>query len=187
MGEQVFVELQRIVAQLTDSAELQRFKTLRLTLNDVVNNLLHDCKGPTRLMISNLINIELAYMNTNHEDFIGGGAAVSKLFESMAADHRAEESQEQHQLAQPQMGHPQGPPRPMQPAQPSRPAGPPQGQGQGQGQGQEGGFFGRYFGGAPGALLNPINPIDLPPLLLPMHKAWHQLNNPCALNCRSPP
>merc|ERR1712137_29311 len=37
------------------------------------------------------------------------------------------------------------------------------------------------------ALLNPINPIDLPPLLLPMHKAWHQLNNPCALNCRAPP
>ena len=145
--EQVFVELQRIVAQLTDSAELQRFKTLRLTLNDVVNNLLHDCKGPTRLMISNLINIELAYMNTNHEDFIGGGAAVSKLFESMAADHRAEEQQQQQQQLgdRPQSSSGGPPPRPSAPPQRTarEPAQPQSNQ-------PEGGFFGRYFGGNPG-------------------------------------
>jgi len=148
--EQVFVELQRIVAQLTDSHELQRFKNLRLTLNDVVNNLLHDCKGPTRMMISNLISIELAYMNTNHEDFIGGGAAVSKLFESMAADHRAEEGGQQQLLGAPPghsvPPHGQAPPRPMQPNQPQRSISPQPG--------QEGGFFGRYFGGAPNGAPN---------------------------------
>jgi len=157
--EQVFAELQRIVAQLTESKELQRFKNLRVTLIDVVNTLLLDCKAPTRMMISNLINIELAYMNTNHEDFIGGGAAVSKLFESMAADHRAEEQQQQQQLtAGPQSGGGAPPPRTSAggpPPQRTAREAPSQPQGQ-----QEGGFFGRYFGGQGG---NPGQQQQQPP------------------------
>ena len=51
---------------------------------EVVNELLVNCKMPSRKMISNLIAIELAYINTNHPDFVGGGGAISKIFEKMA-------------------------------------------------------------------------------------------------------
>jgi len=142
--EQVFTELQRIVSQLTESKELQRFKNLKLRLSDVVNNLLHDCKIPTRLMISNLINIELAYVNTNHEDFIGGGGAVSQLFETMAHDHQLQQQQQQQssQTYNPTGGPPQQPQRPPQQSQQ-----PQQPQSSQPSQQPEGGFFGRYFGG----------------------------------------
>mmetsp|Transcript_34279 Transcript_34279/g.58692 ORF Transcript_34279/g.58692 Transcript_34279/m.58692 type:complete len:745 (+) Transcript_34279:37-2271(+) len=165
--EQVFVELQRIVSTLTETKELQRFKNLRVRLADVVNNLLLDCKIPTRLMISNLINIELAYINTNHEDFIGGGGAVSELFKTMAADHEQQAPPTYsptggpvpgNQPGQsPQAGHP--PQRP--PTQPN------QGQpnpGQSNPQGNNG-FFGRYFaGGAPNQPNQPNQPPNQPPL-----------------------
>ena len=85
-AEQVYLELQRIIKQIAESKELQRFKNLKIRLVDEVNTLLQDCKSPTRAMISNLIKIELAYINTNHEDFIGGGGAVSQLFQTMAVD-----------------------------------------------------------------------------------------------------
>jgi len=38
---------------------------------------------PTQSMISNLIAIELAHINTSHPDFIGGSRAVSQLMERM--------------------------------------------------------------------------------------------------------
>jgi hypothetical protein len=39
---------------------------------EVVNNLLRKCVQPTHTMISNLVKIELSYINTSHPDFIGG-------------------------------------------------------------------------------------------------------------------
>lgn len=33
---------------------------------------------PAKQMVSNLINIELSYINTNHPDFIGGSRAVTR-------------------------------------------------------------------------------------------------------------
>ena len=81
--EFVYDELQRIVGNL-EIKELMRFQTLREKIVEVANNLLTQCKVPTRQMIQNLIAIELAYINTNHEDFIGGGGAMAKMFEKMA-------------------------------------------------------------------------------------------------------
>jgi len=49
-----------------------------------VNTLLQKCRDPTKKMISNLVAIELAYINTNHPDFIGGGGAINSIFERMA-------------------------------------------------------------------------------------------------------
>ncbi len=40
---------------------------------------------PTKTMINNLVHVELAYINTNHPDFIGGSKAVSSLMDRMAA------------------------------------------------------------------------------------------------------
>ncbi|CAM9393090.1 unnamed protein product, partial [Heterosigma akashiwo] len=34
---------------------------------------------PTQSLISNLVKVELAYVNTRHPDFIGGSKAVAQL------------------------------------------------------------------------------------------------------------
>lgn len=41
-------------------------------------------KSPTKSMISNLINVEMAYVNTNHPDFVGGDGAITAILERMA-------------------------------------------------------------------------------------------------------
>lgn len=81
--ELIHEELQRIIAQL-ESKELQRFQVLRARVMEVVNNLLHSCKMPTRKMISNILAIQQAHINTSHENFIGGTGAIYKAFEQMA-------------------------------------------------------------------------------------------------------
>lgn len=69
-------EMQKMIGQ-TDIIEFHRFPDLRDRIMEVVNQLLKDCILPTSKMISNLIQIELAYINTSHPDFIGGKAAVA--------------------------------------------------------------------------------------------------------------
>lgn len=46
---------------------------------EIVNQLLRHSVLPTQKMISNLIMVELAYINTSHPDFIGGKQAVAQL------------------------------------------------------------------------------------------------------------
>lgn len=67
----VFDELQRMAAQC-EPIEFQRFPELRERMVEVVSSLLRRCVSPTQLMISNLVKIELSYINTSHPDFIGG-------------------------------------------------------------------------------------------------------------------
>lgn len=81
----VFDELLRMAAQC-ETTELTRFPELRDRVVEVVNHMLRKCVGPTQMMISNLINIELAYINTSHPDFIGGSRAVAQLMEKMAQE-----------------------------------------------------------------------------------------------------
>jgi len=59
--------------------ELSRFPELRERLFEIVNQLLRNCVAPTQKMISNLVQIELAYINTAHPDFIGGKLALGKV------------------------------------------------------------------------------------------------------------
>jgi dynamin 1-like protein len=74
----VFDELQRIASQ-SEPSELTRFPNLRDRMVEVVSYLLKRCVGPTQMMVSNLVKIELAYINTSHPDFIGGSQAVARL------------------------------------------------------------------------------------------------------------
>lgn len=74
----VFAEMQRMAYQ-SDSGELDRFPHLRDRVFEIVNQILRSCLAPTQTMISNIINIELAYINTSHPDFIGGKQAVAQL------------------------------------------------------------------------------------------------------------
>lgn len=80
--ELVFDELQRITLQC-NNRELSRFAELNDRLYEVVNKLLRSCLAPTQEMISNLIKIELSYINTNHPDFIGGSRAVANLMDRL--------------------------------------------------------------------------------------------------------
>jgi dynamin 1-like protein len=145
--ELVHDELQRIVAQL-ENKELLRFANLREQVVEVVNSMLNNYKVPTKEMICNLIKIELAFINTNHPDFVGGDGAITTILEKMAKI----ESEKQAALnPAPQPGQPpvQQPARPTQPqpqpkvvqppAQPPAvPAGP--------GNSAEQGFFNIFFG-----------------------------------------
>lgn len=92
--DHVHKELMKIVEQL-ESKDLQRYQVLRARVIGVVHNLLRDRVQPTKEMIVNLINIEKGYINTTHEDFIGGGQAIGKLFEKMAMQKQEEARQGQ--------------------------------------------------------------------------------------------
>ena len=74
----IYEELQRIAAQ-SEPKELTRFPVLKERMVEVVSSLLKRCVSPTQLMVSNMVKIELAYINTSHPDFIGGSRAVSRL------------------------------------------------------------------------------------------------------------
>ena len=81
----VFDELQRIASQC-EPIEFQRFPKLRDHMIEVVSNLLRRCVSPTQMMVSNLVKIELSYINTSHPDFIGGSRAVARLMERLSKD-----------------------------------------------------------------------------------------------------
>jgi len=81
----VYDELQRIAAQ-SEPTELTRYPNLRDRMMDVVSALLKRSVGPTQMWVSNLVRIELSYINTNHPDFIGGSRAVARLMEKMSIE-----------------------------------------------------------------------------------------------------
>mmetsp|Transcript_18703 Transcript_18703/g.26342 ORF Transcript_18703/g.26342 Transcript_18703/m.26342 type:complete len:864 (+) Transcript_18703:54-2645(+) len=80
--ELVYEELQRIASQC-EPTELTRFPHLRERIVTVVSDLLRRAVAPTQIMVSNLIKIELAYINTSHPDFIGGSRAVTRLMQKV--------------------------------------------------------------------------------------------------------
>ncbi len=61
-------ELQRVAIQ-SETPELKRFRILNEKVNDVVRAFLDGKAEETRQMVSNIINIELAHINTRHPSF----------------------------------------------------------------------------------------------------------------------
>lgn len=47
----------------------------------VVTELLNECRSPSRTMIRNLVQIELAFVNTAHPDFVGAEGAINSIVE----------------------------------------------------------------------------------------------------------
>ncbi|KAI0364548.1 hypothetical protein BV20DRAFT_955990 [Pilatotrama ljubarskyi] len=74
--ELVYEELVKICHNCT-SAELQRFPRLHAQLVEVVSELLRERLGPTTEYTQSLIDIQTAYINTNHPAFISGSAAAA--------------------------------------------------------------------------------------------------------------
>lgn len=75
--ELVYEELQRIIQYcLSHIRDFQRFPTLREQMNSVVMSLIRKRLPITNQMVESLIAIEVAYINTNHPDFVGGTRAA---------------------------------------------------------------------------------------------------------------
>ncbi|XP_006461708.1 hypothetical protein AGABI2DRAFT_185821 [Agaricus bisporus var. bisporus H97] len=75
--ELVYEELVKICHNCTCS-ELERFPRLHAQLVEVVSELLRERLGPTSEYAQSLIEIQAAYINTNHPAFISGTAAASQ-------------------------------------------------------------------------------------------------------------
>lgn len=75
--ELVYEELVKICHNCT-SAELQRFPRLHAQLIEVVSELLRERLGPTSEYAQSLIEIQAAYINTNHPSFLSGTALASQ-------------------------------------------------------------------------------------------------------------
>lgn len=87
----VYDEMIRMCLQ-SDTNEINRFPLLRDRLFEVVNSLLRNCLKPAQAMISNLIKVELAHINTSHPDFIGGKKAILSLQKGNSANDAASNS-----------------------------------------------------------------------------------------------
>lgn len=75
--ELVYEELVKICHNCT-SVELQRFPRLHAQLIEVISELLRERLGPTSEYTQSLIEIQSAYINTNHPAFIPGSALAAR-------------------------------------------------------------------------------------------------------------
>ncbi|CAG9332333.1 unnamed protein product [Blepharisma stoltei] len=74
----VYEELKQIIYKL-DIPELERFSNLKEKVSEVINNLLSRCLEPTGHMISDIVEVEMGYINSKHPQFIGGTNAILEL------------------------------------------------------------------------------------------------------------
>jgi dynamin GTPase len=51
--------------------QMGRFPVLREEVERIVNTRIRECEQKTKDQLKLFVDIELSYMNTNHDDFIG--------------------------------------------------------------------------------------------------------------------
>ncbi|KAF1959190.1 dynamin-1 [Byssothecium circinans] len=76
--ELVYEELIKI-CHTCGSTELTRYPRLQGKLIEVVSDLLRERLGPCAQYVASLIDIQRAYINTNHPNFLGAAAAMSSV------------------------------------------------------------------------------------------------------------
>ncbi|KAH7076797.1 Dynamin central region-domain-containing protein [Paraphoma chrysanthemicola] len=76
--ELVYEELIKI-CHTCGSTELTRYPRLQGKLIEVVSDLLREQLGPCSTYVGSLIDIQRAYINTNHPNFLGAAAAMSSV------------------------------------------------------------------------------------------------------------
>lgn len=76
--ELVYEELIKI-CHTCGSTELSRYPRLQGKLIEVVSDLLRERLGPCATYVGSLIDIQRAYINTNHPNFLGAAAAMSSV------------------------------------------------------------------------------------------------------------
>jgi len=82
----VLDEMQRIIQNCGTHREMDRFPKLSEKIISVVTNLLRQRHEPTNQMVSNLVKIELAFINNRHPDFDTSGA-YGKSFDNQSHKH----------------------------------------------------------------------------------------------------
>ncbi|GFR97688.1 dynamin-1-like protein [Elysia marginata] len=102
--ELVHEEMQRMIQHCGTQQEMLRFPKLHERIVDVVTNLLRQRLPPTNTMVENLVQVELAYINTKHPDFAeahlvhramtGGGMD----FDSQRVSHQQQQQQQRNML-----------------------------------------------------------------------------------------
>lgn len=92
--ELVYEELMKIVHSICsagDSQEMTRFPRLQSKLMETVSDLLRERLGPTIKYVESMIEIQQAYINTNHPNFVGAAKAMAIVVE----ERRKQREQEQ--------------------------------------------------------------------------------------------
>jgi dynamin 1-like protein len=82
--ELVYEELIKI-CHTCGSTELTRYPRLQGKLIEVVSDLLREQLGPCSTYVASLIDIQRAYINTNHPNFLGAAAAMSSVIQDKEA------------------------------------------------------------------------------------------------------
>ncbi|ANB14464.1 dynamin-related GTPase DNM1 [Sugiyamaella lignohabitans] len=85
--ELVYEELMKICHNC-GSTELSRYPKLQAKLIEVISDLLRERLGPTSAYVSSLIDIQRAYINTNHPNFVGAAAAMASVLEEKQAKEK---------------------------------------------------------------------------------------------------
>ncbi|ELU44053.1 dynamin-2 [Rhizoctonia solani AG-1 IA] len=111
--ELVYEELVKICHNCT-SKELVRFPKLHAELIETVSELLRERLGPTSDYTQSLIDIQAAYINTNHPNFMRGEGIANPINTS---DVTSDDVDEQGDLITP--SGPTPPPNPIRPGRPS--------------------------------------------------------------------
>lgn len=80
--EMVYEELMKIVHNICNagsSLEMNRYPRLQSKLMEVVSDLLRERLGPTIKYVESMIEIQQAYINTNHPNFVGAAEAMATV------------------------------------------------------------------------------------------------------------
>ncbi|CAK5051567.1 unnamed protein product [Meloidogyne enterolobii] len=77
----VYEEMLRIVQHcgIEVQQEMQRFPFLYERIHEVINHVLSDRLPPTKEFVSNLVSIQLAYINTKHPEFASDASLINSL------------------------------------------------------------------------------------------------------------
>lgn len=76
--------------------EMQKYYRFHSRVCDVMEQVLDQCLTPTNQMILNLIEIESAYINTKHPDFLEASDVIMNIFEQKKEVQDLGEERQEH-------------------------------------------------------------------------------------------
>ncbi|KAF9533510.1 Dynamin central region-domain-containing protein [Crepidotus variabilis] len=82
----VYEELIRILGQILSKMQsFRRYPALKERFNSVVVNFFKTAMNPTTKLVSDMVSMQVCYVNTTHPDFIGGHKATALVTERLNA------------------------------------------------------------------------------------------------------